>query len=86
MTNMNTMASAEILALPNMGDGDARPAAGERLIRLPQVLELVGLGKTTIYALMKDDEFPQPRKVRNVSLWVESEVQSWIRSIARPAA
>ncbi|MBN3822288.1 AlpA family phage regulatory protein [Burkholderia sp. Ac-20384] len=80
------MASAEILTLPNVGAAGAYASTGERLIRLPQVLELVGLGKTTIYALMKGDEFPQPRKVRNVSLWVESEVQSWIRSIAQPAA
>ncbi|WP_269138101.1 helix-turn-helix transcriptional regulator [Burkholderia cepacia] len=54
----------------------------ERLLRLPTVLEMVGLGKTTIYDMMKAGEFPKPRRVRNLSLWVESEVQGWIREIS----
>ena len=54
----------------------------ERLLRLPQVLDMIGLGKTTVYAMIKDGTFPQPRKIRNVSLWVDSEVQEWIRSIS----
>ncbi|MFL9952815.1 AlpA family phage regulatory protein [Paraburkholderia nemoris] len=56
-------------------------AKSERLIRLPQVLTLVGIGKTTVYAMIKSGEFPRPRKVRNISLWVESEVQNWIRGV-----
>jgi prophage regulatory protein len=73
MTNVTT--------LPN---ATAR-SSSERLIRLPEVLDMVGLGKTTVYAMMKDGEFPQPRKVRGLSVWVESEVQEWIKSIAAPA-
>ncbi|OXI25530.1 AlpA family transcriptional regulator [Burkholderia sp. AU15512] len=42
---------------------------------------MVGLGKTTIYDLMKESSFPRPRKFRNLSLWAETEVQAWIRSI-----
>ncbi|WP_431822482.1 helix-turn-helix transcriptional regulator [Burkholderia sp. F1] len=42
---------------------------------------MVGLGKTTIYDMMKDGSFPRPRRVRNLSLWAETEVQAWIRSI-----
>ncbi|WP_175948858.1 AlpA family phage regulatory protein [Burkholderia pyrrocinia] len=58
----------------------------ERLLRLPTVLEMVGLGKTTIYDMMKSGDFPKPRRVRNLSLWVESEVQGWIREISSPSA
>ncbi|MGU7780431.1 helix-turn-helix transcriptional regulator [Burkholderia sp. PU8-34] len=58
----------------------------ERLLRLPTVLEMVGLGKTTIYDMMKSGDFPKPRRVRNLSLWVESEVQGWIRAISSPSA
>lgn len=84
-TNMN--GSAAILMMPTKDVTEtAVSSAGERLIRLPQVLALVGLGKTTIYALMKDGEFPQPRKVRHLSLWVESEVQAWIASVVKTAA
>lgn len=57
---------------------------GERLLRLPQVLNMVGLGKTMVYQMMKTGEFPQPRKIRHLSVWVESEVNSWIEEIAKP--
>ncbi|HDV8349678.1 TPA: AlpA family phage regulatory protein [Burkholderia vietnamiensis] len=53
----------------------------ERLLRLPTVLDMVGLGKTTIYDMMKEGSFPKPRRVRNLSLWAETEVQAWIRSV-----
>lgn len=59
-----------------------RPRAGERLIRVREVLEKVGLGKTTVYALIKAGEFPQPRKVGHASLWVESEIEGWVRNVA----
>jgi prophage regulatory protein len=53
----------------------------ERLLRLPTVISMVGLGKTTIYHMMKEGSFPRPRRVRSLSLWAETEVQAWIRSI-----
>lgn len=58
----------------------------ERLIRLPEVLDMVGLGKTTLYEMIKTREFPQPRKVRHLSVWVESEVQEWVKSLIAPRA
>jgi predicted DNA-binding transcriptional regulator AlpA len=73
-------------------DGDCDPAPerrhshipGERLLRLPQVLSAVGVGKTLLYQLVKDGEFPQPRKIRHLSVWVESEVRDWIGVVAKP--
>jgi prophage regulatory protein len=56
-------------------------ASSERLIRLPQVLDMIGLGKTMLYKMMKTGEFPQPRKIRHLSVWVESEVQAWIDAV-----
>ncbi|MBN3789300.1 AlpA family phage regulatory protein [Burkholderia sp. Ac-20353] len=53
----------------------------ERLLRLPQVLDMVGLSRAKVYAMVRAGEFPKPRKVRHASLWVESEVQAWIRSV-----
>jgi prophage regulatory protein len=52
----------------------------ERIIRLPQVRDLVGLGKTVIYDRIKAGDFPKPIKLGRVSGWVESEVQAWIGS------
>lgn len=50
----------------------------EKMIRLPQVKAIVGLGTTAIYDKMKNGDFPKQVKLGRVSCWVESEVQAWI--------
>ena len=50
----------------------------QRLIRLPQVKAMVGLGTTAIYDKIKKGEFPRQVKLGRLSGWVESEVQDWI--------
>jgi prophage regulatory protein len=50
----------------------------ERLIKLPEVVKLTGLCKARIYALVKEDRFPKFVKFGASSLWVASEVDSWI--------
>ncbi|MFJ2987717.1 helix-turn-helix transcriptional regulator [Collimonas sp. NPDC087041] len=45
---------------------------------MPQVKEMVGLGKTVIYGKIKNDEFPRQVKLGRISGWVESEIQEWI--------
>ena len=58
-----------------------------KLIRLPEVLDRVGLKKTAVYKLMAEESFPRPTKLGAASAWVEDEVESWIRAqmSARPA-
>lgn len=58
----------------------ARPALspGERLLRLPAVLELTGRGRTAVLDDVKAGRFPRPIKVGAASMWLHSEVQSWI--------
>ena len=49
------------------------------MIRLPAVMELTGLSKSTIYARAKDGQFPKPVNLGNsLSAWVEDEVEAWI--------
>jgi prophage regulatory protein len=50
----------------------------KKLIRMVQVVEQTGLSKTTIYELISEGEFPRQIKVGRISLWDESDVQSWI--------
>ncbi len=50
----------------------------QRLIRLPQVKAMVGLGRSSIYDRIKRGEFPKPIKVGRLSGWIEFEVQEWI--------
>ena len=54
---------------------------GARLVRLPEVIALVGLGKTKIYAMVKDGKFPAPVKVGHASLWRSDAVVNWMESL-----
>lgn len=55
-----------------------RYTVSHRILRLPKVRELVGLGKTAIYGKIKAGDFPRPIKLGHVSGWLEAEVQAWI--------
>ena len=50
-----------------------------RLIRLKELINLVGLSKTTIYRMIAEGTFPRqiPLGCR-VVVWNETEVNSWI--------
>ncbi|APR71845.1 AlpA family transcriptional regulator [Acinetobacter haemolyticus] len=51
----------------------------QRLIRRKEVQAKTGLGASSIYAMMKNGEFPQCLNLseRRVA-WIESEVDQWI--------
>lgn len=54
-------------------------STNEKILRLPQVLDKVGLKKSAIYKRIKDGQFPPPIKLgAHASGWLESEVQNWI--------
>lgn len=47
-----------------------------RIIRLPEVMLKTGMSRSTVYEL---EGFPKPVKLgRNMSGWVESEIDAWI--------
>lgn len=51
------------------------------LLRLPAVLALVGIGKTTLYRWANAGMFPQPRALtptRSTVAWSAAEVHAWI--------
>jgi prophage regulatory protein len=53
-------------------------SAKRKLIRMAQVIEQTGMSRSGIYELIDEGEFPRQIKVGRVSLWSESDVQSWI--------
>lgn len=55
----------------------------EKFIRLPEVKKMVGLGTTAIYDKMKLGEFPKQVKLGLISVWVESEIQAWMKEQIR---
>ena len=58
-------------------------APAPALLRLPAVLALVGVGKTTLYRWASKGMFPQPRALtptRSTVAWSAAEVHAWIAS------
>lgn len=56
---------------------------GESLLLLPAVKARVGMGKTKIYAEIKAGTFPKCIKNGRTSVWIESEVDGWVRETIR---
>ncbi|PPU41873.1 helix-turn-helix transcriptional regulator [Xanthomonas arboricola] len=54
------------------------PITVQRLLRLRDVLERVGMSKSTLYSRIREKTFPQPLHLGTSSVWVESEVTDWI--------
>lgn len=50
-----------------------------RFLRLNEVQERVGLGRTSIYKMMSEGKFPKPVNTlgRNVA-WLDSEIDEWM--------
>lgn len=49
-----------------------------RFIRRPEVQRRVGLSRPQIYKMIAGNAFPPPVKVGHASMWIESEIDSWI--------
>lgn len=55
-----------------------------RLLRLPEVINLIGLSKAQIYNLISLGEFPPQIKLgARAAAWIESEVDQWIEERIR---
>ena len=71
------------------GNIDLPRLARERLLRLTEVEQSVGLKKSAIYAKLRETPpgFPLPVKLsRRAVAWPESAVQAWIQSQIQGAA
>ncbi|APE97092.1 helix-turn-helix transcriptional regulator [Pseudomonas putida] len=54
------------------------------ILRLNDVTKKTGLGKTSLYSLMKDKDFPLQIKLSaKASGWLEHEIDEWIADRAR---
>ncbi len=61
-----------------MTEQNSHYQANTRLLRMPQVLDRVGLKKTVIYEQIKAGTFPKPIKLGSASAWPEKEIDTWI--------
>ena len=54
------------------------PARQQRILRLPEV---TGFGRSTIYALMANGEFPRSIRIGARAVgWLESDIDQWIET------
>jgi len=52
-----------------------------RIIRLKSVMEMTGLGRSTVYKYIAEGVFPKPISLGDRCVgWLESEVLGWISS------
>lgn len=63
------------------GQAAVSELATPRLLRLPQVIEITGLGRDTIYRYIRDGSFPRQRRISaRASAWREDEIRQWVES------
>jgi len=49
------------------------------ILRLPELRKRIGLGRSSIYALVKQGRFPRPVHLSSRTVgWIESEVEQWL--------
>jgi prophage regulatory protein len=63
----------------------ADPTPTPMFLRIGVVMRITGLGRSTIYRMMAEDEFPQPvRLTRRLVAWRRADLDQW--SDGRPRA
>jgi len=51
----------------------------DRIIKLSELKDIVGLARSTIYKMSAEGKFPKPIKLgERSSGWIESEVEQWL--------
>jgi prophage regulatory protein len=57
----------------------APPYAGERLLRMRELTQITGLGRSTIYRLIGQNRFPAPlHPFPKIAAWRLSEIEHWV--------
>lgn len=76
---------------PNVSDrrSVAQPPRSRRIVRLPEVMEITGLSRTTIWRRERDGSFPPPirlggERTRAVG-WREQDIYDWIDGLSSAA-
>jgi prophage regulatory protein len=52
----------------------------KRFIRLPDVVNAIGMSQRNVYYYMAAGKFPKPVKIGSMSMWVENEIEDWQNS------
>ena len=56
----------------------------DRILRIPEVVEITGLSRTTIWRRVKSGDFPVPVRLGSLATrsvgWRESQINDWLDS------
>lgn len=52
----------------------------QKLMSKEDVMSYLQIGKTTLYKLMLEDDFPQPLKIGKLSRWNADKVTAWVHN------
>ncbi len=58
----------------------------ERLLTYDEVGRRLGLGRTALWALVRDGKFPEPLRIGRARRWRECDVDRWIADLASEKA
>jgi len=62
-----------------MIDSNTRAPIAPAILRLPDVLRMVGLSRPTVYRMVKAGTFPAQVRLSTAAVgWLRSEVEQWI--------
>ena len=54
------------------------------LLRLPMVIRITALARSTIYKMISQNQFPVPiRLSKRAVAWLQSEIEGWVASRVR---
>ena len=60
---------------------------GIRFMKAREVLQLIGLGRTTLWKLEREGKFPKGFRLaglQGTKVWLEADVLEWMREQMRP--
>lgn len=76
---LRTAPSTKQLHVPVVSETFAATLPGTGYVRLPTVVGVSGLAKSTIWKWVSEGRFPKPTKLSpRVSAWPVSEVRAWL--------
>lgn len=58
----------------------------DRFIKIEEVVNIVGLSQSRVYAMVKCGDFPKPVKLGKASRWPLSTIRHWMTARIRAAA
>ena len=79
LRNNRALAIRRILVSAMSQSNDVPGVAGLRLLRITEVIDMVGASRASVYRWERAGDFPRRRKLSAHRVgWIQSEIETWI--------